>query len=130
MVYFNTTYEYYILFENLYDYRYTNLTICAVPCDNKDDLCLDNADENCESLSMDYVVSLLCLIMLATTLVGEVFHCIEEKANFFMFKTNSQETGHELIDISDWQNGNKKTVSKTLKFFMSPLNFSTIQYQF
>lgn len=28
-------------------HRYTNKTICSVPCDGKDDLCLDNTDEVC-----------------------------------------------------------------------------------
>ena len=53
--------------------------------------------------------------MIATTLVGEVFHRIEEKANSYMDKTNTQETGHELIDIYDLQKGNRKICFKNFK---------------
>jgi hypothetical protein len=55
-------------------HRYTGLPICANPCDGYDDLCEDYSDEDCEGISVIWVlfwVAILTLVVSATMMTME-----------------------------------------------------------
>jgi len=54
-------------------HRYTNKSICAVPCDDIDDLCHDFQDEkNCQISSTHYTILFLSFLIILTIIVGEI----------------------------------------------------------
>jgi len=53
-------------------HRYTGLWICAVPCDDHDDLCEGNQDEKCNEGSK-YTTLIAGFLLLAVVVIGESF---------------------------------------------------------
>ena len=53
-------------------HRYTQKWICAVPCDDEDDLCMDNVDENCNQGSK-YTSMFAGILLLLILTLGELF---------------------------------------------------------
>ncbi len=53
-------------------HRYTQKFICSVPCDGKEDLCLDSEDENCQGDAIIVTVSVGILLILTTVIIGEI----------------------------------------------------------
>jgi hypothetical protein len=93
-------------------HRYTNLTICATPCDNKDDFCLDNLDEVCTKLSVELAILFVILLLLLTVILGESFYRLAKK--------NEIETcfvDKNYVPPFDWEMNEKKTFCKKIKQF-------------
>jgi hypothetical protein len=53
-------------------HRYTGKYICSVPCDGKDDLCLDNADEICQEDTVTITIIAIGFLILLTVISGEI----------------------------------------------------------
>ena len=53
-------------------HRYTGRPICAVPCDGRDDLCLNDADEVCSSAPTEMAFLFGAVLLVVTTVAGEV----------------------------------------------------------
>jgi len=60
-------------------HRYTNRSICAVPCDGIDDLCAEFLDENCETDPIDYTLFFIFSLITITIIVGEFVLLYEKK---------------------------------------------------
>ncbi len=57
-------------------HRYTGKWICAVPCDQKDDLCLDESDES--SCSLDWTLTLLVYLIFIFLVLAPILFCTEK----------------------------------------------------
>jgi len=53
-------------------HRYTGKMICSIPCDGKDDLCLDNEDENCQADTINITVITVFILLIVTIAIGEI----------------------------------------------------------
>jgi hypothetical protein len=95
------------------EHKYTGRPICAVPCDGKDDQCLDDIDEQCSSASIKSIILFGIALIVATVFVGELpelcFPCVRkiegtkrETYNLLNLKTNS------LLNILECLSINKK----------------------
>ena len=73
-------------------HRYTNKRICAVPCDQKDDLCKNNEDEICELLSKSYLALIAGILIVLIAVTGEVLVCL---------LVSQSDSGIELSDAED-----------------------------
>jgi hypothetical protein len=62
-------------------HRYTNRSICAVPCDGIDDLCEDFLDEQCHVSAAKYTSLFLLSLIIVTCLLGEFAFRFEMKQN-------------------------------------------------
>ena len=63
-------------------HRYTNRTICAIPCDQKDDLCANNKDEDCDLLSKRYLTLIVGFLIVLIAMTGEVLvHLLEDSSS-------------------------------------------------
>jgi hypothetical protein len=64
-------------------HKYTGRPICAIPCDGKDDLCLDDIDEQCSSASVKSTLIFGIMLVIVSVLVGELysFYIREIKVN-------------------------------------------------
>ncbi len=60
-------------------HRYTNKSICAVPCDGVDDLCEGFIDEQCELSSIKFTISFLLILLVLTGVVAEIVFHMETK---------------------------------------------------
>jgi len=56
--------------------RYTNRSICAVPCDKIDDLCEDFMDEQCQDSSTETVIIFVVVLVTITVIVSELLMAI------------------------------------------------------
>ncbi len=54
-------------------HKYTNRTVCAVPCDGKDDLCLDDIDEQCSSASVKSTLLFGTVLVILSVILGEFY---------------------------------------------------------
>ena len=54
-------------------HRYTNRSICAVPCDGEDDLCMGFVDENCDLGSTIYIALIVGFFLIIVSITGELF---------------------------------------------------------
>jgi hypothetical protein len=64
-------------------HKYTGRPICAVPCDGKDDLCLDDIDEQCSSASVQSTLLFGILLVILSVISGElyIFYIKKSKSN-------------------------------------------------
>jgi len=53
-------------------HRYTGKFICSIPCDGKDDSCLENEDENCQEETINITAIGGFLLVLITFIIGEI----------------------------------------------------------
>jgi hypothetical protein len=58
-------------------HRYTNISICAVPCDGVDDLCRDFEDENCQIPLAKFTLLFFLFLGIGSILVGEMIYTFE-----------------------------------------------------
>ncbi len=78
-------------------HKYTGLDICATPCDGKDDLCIDDADEqDCSAATLYHLIVILTTFIFHLALVGfaKLLHIASHVRAFY---------GHLV-----WQKGPKK----------------------
>jgi hypothetical protein len=54
-------------------HKYTGRPICAIPCDGKDDLCLDDVDEQCSSASVKSTLLFGTLLVIISLILGELY---------------------------------------------------------
>jgi hypothetical protein len=66
------TKEHVMNLSSLFRHKYTGNLICSVPCDDIDDLCLDNADEDCQQKFFLNVLASLFVCILVNIVVGEM----------------------------------------------------------
>ena len=95
-------------------HRYTNLTICATPCDNKDDFCLDNIDEICSKGSAEVTILIVSLLCLSTLLFGETFFRLSTRPSEDHLIKNEQFQDIFFEGFGKHAKG-KKQISKYLK---------------
>ncbi len=72
-------------------HRYTNKSICAVPCDGIDDLCQHNADEKCDPATFNEVVVFGIALLIVSVIIGE---CV---LNYSNKRTIREETELHII---------------------------------
>jgi hypothetical protein len=60
-------------------HKYTGRPICAVPCDGKDDLCLDDTDEQCSTASFISTLLFGTALVLFSVIAGESsIYCVQK----------------------------------------------------
>ena len=85
-------------------HRYTNKTICAVPCDGIDDLCKDQSDELCESDPLYKIVGVVFCFFMFIIFIGECSIELQEliskrkNSNYKTLLLSGQEKDNEIID--------------------------------
>jgi len=60
--------------------RYTGRTICSIPCDGKDDLCLNDEDENCKPSFWNLSFALIIPLLVVTICTGELLIFLNQKS--------------------------------------------------
>ncbi len=82
-------------------HRYTNRSICAVPCDGKDDLCADFLDEkNCKISTVEYTILFLALLLCFAIVVGEITFWFEKKSEEYCKKEDKDTAKLEIFDTN------------------------------
>ncbi len=109
-------------------HKYTGRPICAVPCDGKDDLCLDDVDEQCSSASVKSTLLFGTVLVIFSVIVGELYIAFVKKAYFKkreVFQLTMLKENFLWITLEKCSDGNasyKKTFSNFKK------NHSTEKY--
>jgi len=53
-------------------HMYTSKFICSVPCDGKNDFCLNNEDENCQEDTLNIIGVAVFILLVVTITIGEI----------------------------------------------------------
>jgi len=86
-------------------HRYTNISICAVPCDGTDDLCQDYLDEqNCQISSTQYTMFVLSILICLTIAIGEITFWLEKTSKINVTvksfeRTDDQNKKYALVNL-------------------------------
>jgi hypothetical protein len=64
-------------------HKYTGRLICAVPCDGKEDLCLDDVDEQCSSASITSTLLFGTALVILSVIAGELYIWYKNKHESF-----------------------------------------------
>jgi hypothetical protein len=94
-------------------HKYTGRPICAIPCDGKDDLCLDDIDEQCSSASIESSLLFGIALLVVSISAGELYIYYVKKIegtkrvtyNLKLFKENS------LLNILECLSKNQKNLA-------------------
>ncbi len=105
-------------------HKYTNLTICATPCDNKDDFCLDNLDEICSKGSAEVTILIVSLLCLSTVIFGETFFRLSTRISVeHLFKTEQLQSSNFFLERFVQHSKVKRQFSKYFKHIHQSKNY-------
>jgi hypothetical protein len=100
-------------------HKYTGRPICAVPCDGKDDLCLDDIDEQCSTASLKSTLFFGTALVIFSVISGELYiFCVKKsksnKNKRFQLKMLKE---NNLMSILECCSDGHATLNKTLANF-------------
>ncbi len=109
-------------------HKYTGRPICAVPCDGKDDLCLDNIDEQCSSESVKSTLLFGTVLVISSVILGELYICYAKKIksnNKEIFQLTMLKENSLFSTLENWSEG-KSNLKQTFANFKK--NHNTEQH--
>ncbi len=105
-----------------YIHRYTKKWICAVPCDNVDDLCEDLLDEDCKISSVNFTLTLLIVLLLVTVFLGESVFVIERPV-----QESEKENDNSLLKLLHLELTKNEVFSEFSQIHRNQLFYRTIE---